>query len=294
MGGQVLVSWTWPRLTTEGVVARRLGAFALWAVDVPEFGDRLAPQTIDEYRREVLRVESADLTGFEPGDRIELAMPLSGWQLEQEAVLAMTASNPAGRHAGYSNQVELDPRQPPLAAVWGDVAVVASGVALAWEPAARADEYALERASGSSLETFAKLGRLATTEFLDRTVRWGEAYSYRLRSLRESRAGWIEGGLSPAVQVTVLDTFAPQAPRDLRAIGTLGSVELSWAASPDGDVEGYTIYRDGVAIEPPVRGTTASADAVTDGPAKFWVTAFDAAGNESLPSNAVTVPPWAD
>lgn len=289
-GDRVLVSWTWPLTTTEGTLVRRLGAFTLWSVDVPGFGEPLAAETIDAFRRESLRVGPEAFDDLGPGDRVEVSIPLSSWRIEQRTVLALTASNRSERHAGYSNQVELDPRQPPGAAAWLEVASSAEGVALAWRGGELADEYALERAFGERGD-FEVLGRLATTTFVDRAAAWGETYRYRLQSLRSSRAGWIAGGLSPVFEITARDTFAPAAPSDLRAVRTPESVELSWARSPDEDVRGYLVYRDGAATLPLVERTSASLPSVGDQAALFWVTALDASGNESAPSGAVTVRP---
>ncbi len=290
VGHEILISWTWPATTTEGTIARRLGVFTLWAVDVPGFGDPLAPDTIDSYRREALRVEPSQLGGQGPGSRVNADLPLSAWKLGQETVLAMTASNRSGRDAGYSNQVWLDPWPPPQAPDWAEVGVQANGVALAWRAGDHAEEHDLERAKGEDGK-FERLGRLAGGSFLDRTAVWGNTYRYRLRSLRASRAGWIEGGLSRIVEVDVRDTFPPPAPRDLRAVGTPTSVELSWRGAGDDKPAAYLLYRDGEAVSPLLTGTTASTAPVGDRAVQFWVTAVDGAGNESPPSDPVTVRP---
>ena len=156
------VAWSWPQTTTEGMIARQVSGFTLWAVDVPGLQDALAAQTIDEYRREVATVGAAKLANFGPGDRIDVRLPLSEWPLGQETILVMTATNRAGRSAGYSNQVQIQPLEPPERVVWQPHMVQAAGVALAWLPAERAEEYAIDRASGED-GAYAQLGRLAAT-----------------------------------------------------------------------------------------------------------------------------------
>lgn len=93
-----------------------------------------------------------------------------------------------------------------------------------------------------------------------------------------------------SVTVQVTDTLAPTTPI-LSLMGVGGEhVELGWTASSDNvGVAGYNIYKDGV-----FTGTTAGTAFTVVGLSEntnysFTVTAFDAAGNESVPSNAVMV-----
>ena len=286
---EVRIEWSWPLVTTEGMAARNVSGFTLWAVDVPGFGDALTAQTIDEYRREMLTVGGSELAEFGPGGRVDARLPLSDWPLGQEAVLVVTAANRAGRHAGYSNQVQLQPLEPPERAIWASNSVQAEGVALAWLPADRADEYAVDRAAGDD-GGYRPLGRLAATAFLDRTVGWGRTYRYRVRPLRRSEAGWIEGSASEAVSVTPQDTFPPTPPTGLRAVRTEETVELSWLSSPEQDVAGYRVYRDGVAISEVAADTTYSDGGAERKAHEFSVSALDTSGNESPPGPAIAVP----
>ena len=286
---EVRIEWTWPLVTTEGMAARNISGFTLWAVDVPGFGNALTAQTIDEYRREMLTVGVSELADLGPGDRIAASLPLGDWPLGQEAVLVVTTANRAGRHAGYSNQVQLQPMEPPEGAIWASNSVQAEGVALAWLPAARAEEYAVDRAAGDD-EEYRPLGRLAATEFLDRTVGWGRTYRYRVRALRRSEAGWIEGSASEPVSVTPQDTFPPTPPTGLRAVRTEETVELSWLSSPEGDVAGYRVYRDGIAISGVSADTTHSDDGAARKAHEYSVSALDTSGNESRPGPAIAVP----
>nr|WP_263325406.1 transglycosylase domain-containing protein [Neobacillus sp. Marseille-Q6967] len=61
---------------------------------------------------------------------------------------------------------------------------------------------------------------------------------------------------------------------------------LNWTASPDNDVIGYRVYKDGVKIASISSGSSLSQ---TVQPGSYYVTAVDVAGNESAPSNAVTL-----
>lgn len=289
VGDEITIKWSWPLYTTENTIARRLGGFTLWAVDVPNFSADLTPETIDEYRQELLVLEADQLTDSEPGERLRVTMSLREWRLGQMSVLVATAWNRAGLDAGYSNQVRLQPLEPPVAAAWIDPEVVPEGVSLRWRPAERADRYQLERASGEGSE-FAPLERVAETSFVDRTIRWGVTYTYRLRSFRGSEAGWVEGSLSEPVSVKPTDSFAPAAPDGLRAVRTTASVELSWLPNREKDLAGYRIFRDGIPLSAVVSGTSYSD--VSASPArdyKYVLTAVDTNGNESQRGPSLTV-----
>jgi uncharacterized delta-60 repeat protein len=87
---------------------------------------------------------------------------------------------------------------------------------------------------------------------------------------------------------TPSDTTAPTAPTGLTATfnSITNAIDLSWTAATDNvAVTGYRIYRDGgLAPIATVNGVTFS-DAGATGTHTYQVTAIDAAGNESAPSN---------
>lgn len=292
VGDEIEVSWTWPVRTTEGEIARDVGGFTLWAVDVPSLPAELGRDTIDDHRRHVATLEAPSFADSEPGDRLDLRSPLGAWKLGQPAILVITTWNRARRDSGYSNQIPIQPLQPPGAPNLGEPAVTAQGVALTWRPAALAEEYAIERA-GSEEGAFETLGRLATESFLDRTVAWGDLHRYRLRPYRMSDAGWIEGPLSETVSVTPIDRFPPPPPRGLRAVRTASTVELSWLPVEEEGIAGYRVYRGGSALGPLVTGTSFSdATAAADSAHEYEVTVVDANGNESAAEEMVAVPPF--
>lgn len=87
------------------------------------------------------------------------------------------------------------------------------------------------------------------------------------------------------------DTQAPMAPGGLSASGTTQTnTNLSWSASTDNvGVTGYNVYQDGVNVGS-VTGTSAAVSGLSAGTSySFYVTAYDAAGNESAASNTANV-----
>ncbi len=87
------------------------------------------------------------------------------------------------------------------------------------------------------------------------------------------------------------DTQAPTAPSSLTSSNiTQTTVDLSWAASTDNvGVTGYNVYQNSSLLGS-VTGTSAQVTGLTAGTSySYYVTAKDAAGNESPASNTVNV-----
>ena len=83
------------------------------------------------------------------------------------------------------------------------------------------------------------------------------------------------------------DTTPPTAPSGLDAYNpTLSTIDLTWGASSDNvGVDGYNVYMDGGLLGS-VTGTSAQITGLAENTTySFYVTAFDAAGNESSASN---------
>jgi len=87
------------------------------------------------------------------------------------------------------------------------------------------------------------------------------------------------------------DTESPSAARNLMTTNiTETSLELTWDSATDNvAVSGYKVFQDNVEITSSVQGTSFSVtNLTTETTYAFYVTAYDAAGNESSQSNTVT------
>jgi chitodextrinase len=87
------------------------------------------------------------------------------------------------------------------------------------------------------------------------------------------------------------DTQPPTAPANLTATAASSTnVNLAWTASTDNvGVAGYHIYRDSTLLASTSATSYSDTSATANSTYSYTVTAFDAAGNESQPSNAATV-----
>jgi fibronectin type 3 domain-containing protein len=87
------------------------------------------------------------------------------------------------------------------------------------------------------------------------------------------------------------DNVAPSAPTGLTATAAgSSSVNLSWTASTDNvGVTGYNILRNGTKVGTSTTNSYTDNGLASNTPYTYTVTAFDAAGNVSQPSNSVNV-----
>jgi hypothetical protein len=111
----------------------------------------------------------------------------------------------------------------------------------------------------------------------------GGTFYATLPQLRRDVAARMTGTPAPA------DTTPPAAPA-LRGTGAPKSVQLSWSGSTDNvGVTGYHVYRSGSLIAT-TGATSYTVKGLKNGQSyTFQVDAYDAAGNRSALSNAVTV-----
>ncbi|MBJ6752609.1 fibronectin type III domain-containing protein [Geomonas anaerohicana] len=160
----------------------------------------------------------------------------------------------------------------------------------------------------------AKIGTTTTTTFIDSPVTSNVTYVYTVVAF--DAAGNFSAASAPlsvkpnqaSLSVTVsgqlsgdllaqLDLTPPTAPGGLTAVttaitGTTSSVALSWNASTDNvAVTGYDIFRDGVKVGTTAARSFTDASVTSATTYSYTVKAFDAAGNRSAASAALSVTP---
>ncbi|MBU5638694.1 hypothetical protein KOM00_18355 [Geomonas sp. Red69] len=222
--------------------------------------------------------------------------------------LIQTISNPPAE-PNYSD-VTAPSVVTGLTAVTYALDATTSAVVLSWNPST--DNIAV--AGYNIYRDGVKVGTSTTTSFTDTPVTSNVTYSYTVvafdaagnfaapsaalsvkpnqASLNVTVSGTLSGDL-----LSHLDIAAPTAPTSLTAVataitGTISSVALSWTAATDNvGVTGYDVYRDGVKLAT-VASTTYTDPAVTSATTySYTVKAFDAAGNRSAFSTALSVTP---
>jgi hypothetical protein len=128
---------------------------------------------------------------------------------------------------------------------------------------------------------------------VDAEVPLGTSFCYVVRAVA-STDPLLESDPSNEACVTRQDTTAPPAPAGLALLPREGGLELLWSPSAETDLAGYQVYR-AAAAEVPVRLARVGPEkaAFLDETAergvtyRYTLTALDAAGTESEPSESV-------
>jgi hypothetical protein len=133
---------------------------------------------------------------------------------------------------------------------------------------------------------------IADPRYTDAGLENEQTYHYAVRAIRADAGGIAQSDLSPPIAVTPRDMTPPSPPTGLVVLPSAGTARLAWQASPEPDVAGYVIYREG-ATGGVVRVGSVPAPAtvfvdrnVPSGPYRYSVSTIDRASqpNESAPS----------
>jgi len=236
-GGFIIVQFTVPRLTTEGVALEAPPALDL------RIGPSEQPWNASQWEGRAKRIpeSAASSSGkpLAPGAVAHYEVPAAEW-IGQEVAAAALVVGANGKPSGWSNVVSLAVI-PPLdrpSNLSGEP--TSAGLRLTWQ--ARGGHFRVLRASGAG-EHYDLVATTALPEWTDPNIRFGAPYRYMVQTfVPQSDNREAQSELSQPYSITP-EAPAPGAPTDLRAVGGPASVELSWAGSPEPDVTGYRIYR---------------------------------------------------
>jgi hypothetical protein len=262
-GDQIVVAFTLPALTTEGLPLTKILEAQL------EVGGR-----------------SFAVPDPKPGP-VEQDIPVSDFA-GQSVEIRVRATGPKGRQSEWSNVAALEVI-PPLATPF-DVRAenVARGVALRWQGAG--PKYRVFRVTEDAEPQ--PLGETGKPEYVDESTVYGVPYRYLVQALvSESQQGRLSGD----VAITPDDVFPPAVPAGVTGLAATESIELAWERNTENDFAGYHVYR---AVETGVFERAASglsAPSFSDARIevgkryRYAVSAVDLKGNESARSPEVEV-----
>jgi chitodextrinase len=130
----------------------------------------------------------------------------------------------------------------------------------------------------------------AVTTFQNTGLVPSTSYSYTVQAIDAAANASAQSVLASATTQAGLDTTAPSVPGGLTAVAASSSqIKLSWSASTDNvGVTGYKVFRNGVQIATTGALTYANTGLLPATTYSFAIAAFDAAGNSSAQSAAVS------
>jgi chitodextrinase len=170
--------------------------------------------------------------------------------------------------------------------------VTPSSVALSWNASTSSVAGYTVYRNGASIGT-----ATTSTTYTDSTVAVSTTYTYAVDAFDASANHSPQSASISVTTPAQADTIPPTVPTGLVATVSAKQVNLAWNASTDNvGVTGYTIYRNGAALAT-VSGSTLTYSDTTVASIttySYTVDAFDAAGNHSAQSAAVSVttPDW--
>jgi hypothetical protein len=207
-------------------------------------------------------------------------------------------------HAEVTHQGVALTWTPPQKTLTGSVPPIVSYRIYRSEPESQSQSATLNppKEASQANSPLARIGDIAAPPFRDPQIKFGNTYTYSVRSVAQYEDLQVESADSNLVTLTPQNTFPPAALQGLLVVfvptqsGAPAYFDLSWSISPDNDIAGYNIYRTeqegapGNRLNPQLLLTPAFRDMnIAPGHRYFYtVTAVDRAGNESPASAAAS------
>ncbi|HUS05002.1 MAG TPA: hypothetical protein VMZ52_01810 [Bryobacteraceae bacterium] len=265
----IVVNFTIPALTTEGLVQKKLGPVEL------RIGRTDPPFQFNAWAATAKAVE---VKADQPGP-VTASVPADAF-VNKDVIIAVRTSSPRGRFSEWSNPVVVHVVRPLVPPSGLQAETNPKGVRLSWSSAG---------AAGISYRVFKgkdAIATVTTTEYLDSDVQYGKEYAYSVQAI----LGEAQSEPAGPVPITPADKFPPVVPTGLTAIAGVNSIELAWDRNTESDLKSYVIYRDGRRLAEIQEAASYSDKQLQPGTKyRYTVSAVDQAENESAQSMPLDV-----
>jgi hypothetical protein len=266
VGDKLVVTYTQPDLTTEGLPVKKL--------EKPDL--RINGQAVD------VPAEAKPVVRYE--------LPVGQW-VGQSIVVAVRSVS-GKRNSALSNQVDFKVVAP--LATPGDLQAAGDpkGVRLTWVPEAGRSGliYKVLRRTPDQ-PAAGEVGTADKGEYIDATAVYGQAYEYSVLGSLEAAVSETAG----PVAVKPVDVFPPSVPAGLSANASVGRIGLTWDRVTEPDLRGYRIYRglkgEALSVFIDMVDTPAYSDRQVEAGKTYVyaISSLDQAGNESARSQPLEV-----
>ena len=151
--------------------------------------------------------------------------------------------------APATSPTPVTPQAPPTSltpdAPVGPPPVLRSRPIVEWPPSSRYELYEVAEPADDRAAMPRPLHAtpMDEAEYTDPRVEIGVERCYAVLTLDVVAGFDIRSGLSPPTCVTFVDTFPPEAPDGVTAVGSEGAVSLLWRPTEDEDLRGYVVLR---------------------------------------------------
>jgi len=228
-GGKLIVQFTAPQLTTEGVTLKLPPSFDL------RIGPGPIPFNSEQWAREAKQIPPV----LAAGATVPYEVSCAEW-IGKGVSIAVRVVGANGKDAGWSNYAIVDVIAPPARPADVRAEMTRAGVHLTWRTPG--EHFRVLRAPATS-EKYEQVAEVTQPEWTDKTVDIGTSYRYLVQTFvpqNDNRAA--ESDLSEPLEVTP-EPVPPAAPTGLRAVAAPNSIELAWEPADESGIKGYRVYR---------------------------------------------------
>ena len=240
-----ILDWSYPSTTTDGGILQDVEKIEVWRVILPRGQEptgsskrdrQMKVQLIEAQGEILVELDTEGLEGATRGPKLHVEDDLTlvrsmHPKIEDEIVWYVVRTVCCDhRPSAFSNiarlRVELPPEPPESFTVIGS----REGILISWP---EDSEFPVQIERSPDGETWALVTTEAVDDFewRDVTPKQGQAWYYRLRSVRQGSVGAaIIGEASEIVSVDHPDVYPPQTPRDLVCLPEGSRVRLRWVS----------------------------------------------------------------
>ncbi len=302
-GGRILLQWTNPAKYISGEAMPGEAYIEVWALEAPK-AEEATPAAASDIEAKGQVVGRREGRAGEPG---EFVYELAPREIATCVLhFALRAQDRRGRPSALTEVRACAPQALPLPPTDLEFRAFADRLEVSWtapettiggnEPAAPVG-YLVFRAAGDGPFRLMTREPVETSPFTDRDFEFDRPYRYVVRAAANAAEPFLTSDDSPVLEVRAKDEFPPSPPRGLMSVAGEGFISLNWEPGPEKDLAGYKVWRrasgeeDFRALTPLPILENAYADRAVDKGIKYTytVTAVDALGNESKPSESATV-----
>lgn len=271
-GGNIIVQFTVPALTTEGHPIP------------PPLKLDLRAGTADQFEENQWAAGARQLPpGAVANGIARYQVPAADWT-GKEVIFGVRTVAGNGKQSSWSNLVVVPVVTPPQKPGGIAPAVTAQGVRLTWQ--GRGAGFRVFRKTGDG--GYAVVANVPSPEWTDTATEFGQRYTYLVQAIvKLDDRREAESELSEEASIVPRDIFPPAAPQGVQGSSAPNSIELNWERNMEEDLNGYRVYRgEGNGALEKIADVTAvpsySDRKVEHGKTyRYQIAAVDQAGNES-------------
>lgn len=224
-GAHILIRFTLPALTTDGLTITRVKSVEVFAGPGP------TPFTNDAW---AATAHHYPLAGTTPGP-IEGMIPAADF-IGQSIVIGVRSIGMKGKPSGFSNLRLLTVGAPLVKPFDVKVENLDRGVGVTWEGSG--PKYRVFRTVGDGKPE--RLGETDQPNYLDTETTYGTQYRYQILAFAGDTQ---QSEISDTGTITPVDKFPPAVPAGLSASAGPNSIELAWSRNAEPDLQGYNVFR---------------------------------------------------